>query len=354
MISRTKLENRLPSLIFWLEKFHRINSNIKQEDNTKFNRLAQLSDLLKIKYFKPIQLPINYFYDQNQKIVPTSNLYTWRIIPKNNTTAKIRMICKNIKEAKKWVKCNNIDLSQYKYFEVVPYVTGVQQSAIILINDTGIWGEMINSHIWRLAHGVHHRSPKLFYYQNKKLNFVQCNKKNQRLIKKMLLKMKVANKKQKLFKKIKSKFTPDGYLKGYFEVSIKKDGEIIFNDYNRSLYQLMKNFKFLSSNKNNLQLRGRSITPGMAVGEIINSTNKQKTKTGKKIVVCKAITTDHLPLLKKATAIISERGNALSHIAIILRELKKPYIVGVKNVTKQLKTGDRVFVNATAGTIIKL
>ena len=56
-------------------------------------------------------------------------------------------------------------------------------------------------------------------------------------------------------------------------------------------------------------------------------------------------------MLSTAKGVISERGSLLSHTAIISRELGIPSIVGVKNLTKLLKTGDRVTMNGKTGEI---
>ena len=59
-------------------------------------------------------------------------------------------------------------------------------------------------------------------------------------------------------------------------------------------------------------------------------------------------------LIKDSLGIIAEKGSILSHTAIITRELGKPSIVNVKDVTKLLKTGDKVEVDAYTGTITRL
>ena len=47
---------------------------------------------------------------------------------------------------------------------------------------------------------------------------------------------------------------------------------------------------------------------------------------------------------------IVERGNLLSHAAIIGRELGIPTIVGVGGATNRLETGMRVRLDASSGT----
>ena len=49
--------------------------------------------------------------------------------------------------------------------------------------------------------------------------------------------------------------------------------------------------------------------------------------------------------------LVSERGGALSHGAIVAREFGIPAVVGVTDITKQLKDGDRVRLNGNLGTI---
>ncbi|HYC34168.1 MAG TPA: PEP-utilizing enzyme, partial [Candidatus Paceibacterota bacterium] len=60
-----------------------------------------------------------------------------------------------------------------------------------------------------------------------------------------------------------------------------------------------------------------------------------------------------LPLMKKAAAIVTDRGGILSHAAIVARELKKPCIVGTKVATKILKDEDLVEVDAQKGVVRK-
>ena len=56
------------------------------------------------------------------------------------------------------------------------------------------------------------------------------------------------------------------------------------------------------------------------------------------------------PIMKKAAAIVTERGGRTCHSAIISRELGLPCIVGTGNATKVLQTGTAVTVSCAEGT----
>ncbi|MBW2968312.1 hypothetical protein KY362_07570 [Candidatus Woesearchaeota archaeon] len=69
------------------------------------------------------------------------------------------------------------------------------------------------------------------------------------------------------------------------------------------------------------------------------------------VLVAASTNPNILPIMKKASAIVTDEGGALCHAAIVSRELRIPCIIGTKNATKLLKDGDRVIVNATSGTV---
>jgi pyruvate,water dikinase len=49
--------------------------------------------------------------------------------------------------------------------------------------------------------------------------------------------------------------------------------------------------------------------------------------------------------------LVVERGSMLSHSAIVAREMGIPTIVGVRGATEAIKTGDRLRMDAAAGTV---
>ena len=79
----------------------------------------------------------------------------------------------------------------------------------------------------------------------------------------------------------------------------------------------------------------------------------EKMKPGD-ILVTTMTTPDFVPLMQKASAVVTDIGGLLSHAAIISREFNKPCIIGTKIATKVLKDGDEVEVDADKGIVRKL
>ncbi len=69
------------------------------------------------------------------------------------------------------------------------------------------------------------------------------------------------------------------------------------------------------------------------------------------ILVASMTTPIFLPLMKKASAIITDEGGITCHAAIVAREMQKPCIIGTKIATKVLKDGDLVEVDADKGVV---
>ena len=104
-----------------------------------------------------------------------------------------------------------------------------------------------------------------------------------------------------------------------------------------------------------LILSGSPASPGIAVGPVKIITSP--TEIGKickgDVLVAPQTNPDYVPAMKKAVAIITERGGRTSHAAIVSRELGVPAVVGAENATKKLHTGMIVTVNGITGEIFK-
>ncbi len=71
----------------------------------------------------------------------------------------------------------------------------------------------------------------------------------------------------------------------------------------------------------------------------------------KEILVTSMTQPSMVVMVKKAAAIVTNEGGITSHAAVLAREFNIPCIVGTRNATIILKTGDLIEVDATKGTI---
>ncbi len=102
-------------------------------------------------------------------------------------------------------------------------------------------------------------------------------------------------------------------------------------------------------------LTGSPASPGIASGpvKIIRSPREiDKVKKGD-VLVAPQTNPDYVPAMKRAKAIITEKGGRTSHAAIVSRELGVPAIVGVEGATSKLKNESIITVNGTTGEIFK-
>ena len=88
-------------------------------------------------------------------------------------------------------------------------------------------------------------------------------------------------------------------------------------------------------------------------GKVVVVTDSTKQIENDVILVCPMTSPSYVPLMRKAKALITDHGGAMSHAAIVAREFGLPAIVGTKTATKTLKTGDQVMLNLLTGEIIK-
>ncbi|QQS18412.1 phosphoenolpyruvate synthase [Candidatus Saccharibacteria bacterium] len=103
----------------------------------------------------------------------------------------------------------------------------------------------------------------------------------------------------------------------------------------------------LSSN-----LSGIGSSAGRAEAEVVVVYSpKDAVNTTGKIVVTRTTDPGWVFLLTTVKGVIAEKGSLLSHTAIISRELGVPSVVGVRGATQKLKTGDRVRIDGTKGTV---
>jgi pyruvate,water dikinase len=98
-------------------------------------------------------------------------------------------------------------------------------------------------------------------------------------------------------------------------------------------------------------LTGDSIGSRLGQGKvkIIKGIEDLHTFNEGEILVAEKTEPDWEPFMKKASAIITERGGRTCHAAIVSREMNIPAIVGTKSATSLLKNGDEVTVACMFG-----
>jgi pyruvate,water dikinase len=99
------------------------------------------------------------------------------------------------------------------------------------------------------------------------------------------------------------------------------------------------------------------LTQGKAIGErvgvgkvkIINSIYEFKNFHDGDVLVADTTNPDWEPLMKRATAVVTNRGSRTCHAAIVAREIGVPAVVGCSNATKVLKNDQVVSVSCAQG-----
>ncbi|MDD5031999.1 MAG: PEP-utilizing enzyme [Patescibacteria group bacterium] len=104
------------------------------------------------------------------------------------------------------------------------------------------------------------------------------------------------------------------------------------------------------------KLLGNPAYPGVVIGKAFVSLRPSDFKNIPEgaILVCSTTRYDVVPYLKRVKGIVADQGGITSHASIVSRELKIPTIVGTKNSTDFLKTGDKIKLDAGKGEVIKL
>ena len=72
------------------------------------------------------------------------------------------------------------------------------------------------------------------------------------------------------------------------------------------------------------------------------------------IIIAPMTRPEYVPLMEKASGIITDEGGITCHAAIISRELNIPCIIGTQVATEILKDGDIVEINANEGIVRKI
>lgn len=106
-----------------------------------------------------------------------------------------------------------------------------------------------------------------------------------------------------------------------------------------------------------LKDKGRERVKGLAIGQAIASGKAQIIKSARQmdtfkdgaILITEMTDPDWVPIMKKASGIVTDHGGRTSHAAIVSRELGLPAIVGTGVASKKIKDGEEITLSCAQG-----
>jgi len=101
------------------------------------------------------------------------------------------------------------------------------------------------------------------------------------------------------------------------------------------------------------ELTGTPASPGVVEGiaRVVKTVGEISDIRDGEILVCSITSPAWAPIFSKIQAAVTDIGGVMSHAAIVCREYALPAVVGTGHATAQIKTGQRIRVDGTAGTV---
>ncbi|HBN23010.1 MAG TPA: phosphoenolpyruvate synthase [Holosporales bacterium] len=153
------------------------------------------------------------------------------------------------------------------------------------------------------------------------------------------------SKKKKCFTPMDIEWAKDGRTGELFIVQARPETVQSQKD-----FKSLEKFKFEGPTPQPL-LTGRSVGNQIAQGKVrlVKSTIDLSQFKDGDILVTEKTDPDWEPVMKKASAIVTDSGGRTCHAAIVSRELGLPAVVGTKNASKILETGQDITVSCAQG-----
>ena len=147
------------------------------------------------------------------------------------------------------------------------------------------------------------------------------------------------------FKPMDMEWAKDGLTKELFIVQARP--ETVQSQKNRNILQ-----EYYLKEKGTIITKGKSVGSliGQGKAHIIKDTHKIGEFKKGEVLITDMTDPDWEPIMKKASAIVTNRGGRTCHAAIISRELGIPCIVGTGNSTEKIKAGQEITVDCSSGS----
>jgi phosphohistidine swiveling domain-containing protein len=242
--------------------------------------------------------------------------------------------------------------------DFVPYPETPLWSTIFVVNNKGIFGEIIRGEHHQLTQGVHDEGkPITFSFDLHGWTFSENRPDVREHVQEVVRYIKVENQQKRwlLEKNVGATFLGD-YMRGYFETVKSAEFGTWFIDYNQTLAELYADFVPLQGGNAPTLVKGQVASNGKAKGRVrfVKGEDVPRTELGwGDILVCDMTTPDYFVLMQQAGGIITAGGGMLSHAAIVARELGKPCIVDAGD-TSMLNEGDMIELDADTGIVKRI
>ena len=101
-------------------------------------------------------------------------------------------------------------------------------------------------------------------------------------------------------------------------------------------------------------IAGLGAAPGIASGRvrILASPAEGPTLEQGEVLVAAMTSPDWMVTMRRASALVTDGGGMTCHAAIVSREMRIPCVVGTRDATRLLRTGEMVTVDGTRGTVV--
>jgi pyruvate,water dikinase len=99
---------------------------------------------------------------------------------------------------------------------------------------------------------------------------------------------------------------------------------------------------------------GLAAAPGSGTGRVrvLTTLEEGRTLRNGEVLVAAMTSPDWVPTMRRAAAVVTDGGGMTCHAAIVSRELGIPCVVGTRNATRTLRTGEVVTVNGRRGQVL--
>ncbi|MDE2263137.1 MAG: phosphoenolpyruvate synthase [Gammaproteobacteria bacterium] len=111
--------------------------------------------------------------------------------------------------------------------------------------------------------------------------------------------------------------------------------------------------EYVLTERSRVLASGRSVGARIASGSVrlISSSAQAAEFASGEVLVTDSTTPDWEPIMRRAAAIVTNRGGRTCHAAIVAREFGIPAVVGAGNATERLSTGQKVTVSCAEGDV---